>query len=177
MTTLRQPLCSLDRARPRWRRLAAAVAVCSVATVTTATSCSSSSSEHVAKIGVVAPLDGGLTKFGRGIRNSVQLAVDQANKRHAVKGWRFEVTALDDSSDPVTGEAAARRLARDADVVGVVGTYNSGVAAKVAPILRRAGIVMLSPGNTDPSLTVGADATKPARPNDNYFRLVASDAV
>src|SRR4051794_27950192 len=59
----------------------------------TGAACSSNSSEkeHVAKIGVVAPLDGGLTQFGRGIRNSVQLAVDEANKRKPVAGWTFAV--------------------------------------------------------------------------------------
>jgi branched-chain amino acid transport system substrate-binding protein len=157
-----------------WRR----VAVCLVALLPAA-ACSSSGSSgvHVAKIGVVAPLDAGLVQFGRGIRNSVRAAVDDANRRKAVPGWRFEVKAVDDSSNPGTGEAAARRLAADADVIGVVGTYNSGVAAKVAPVLSRAGIVMISPANTDPALTRGADPAHPARPNANYFRLVAADDV
>src|SRR4051812_36209444 len=116
----------------------------------------SSSGTHVAKIGVVAPLEKGLTQFGRGIRNSVQAAVNEANARKALAGWKFEVKAEDDSSDPTTGEAAARRLVADGNVIGVVGTYNSGVAAKVAPVLDSAGIVMISPGNTDPTLTLGA---------------------
>jgi branched-chain amino acid transport system substrate-binding protein len=139
--------------------------------------CSGSSGSHVAKIGVIAPLDRGLVQFGRGIRNSVKLAVDQANSRKTIPGWKFEVEAVDDSSDPATGAAAARRVARDADVIGVVGTYNSGVAAKVAPVLDSAGIVMISPGNTDPSLTLGADPAHPVRANANYFRMVAADNV
>ncbi len=125
----------------------------------------------------MAPLDAGLVGFGCGIRNSVQLAVDEANQRNAVPGWRFEVAAADDSSDAARGEAAALRLAADAKVVGVVGTYNSGVAAKVAPVLKKAGIVMVSPGNTDPTLTLGPDLTKPVRPWDTYFRMVAADNV
>jgi branched-chain amino acid transport system substrate-binding protein len=142
------------------------------------TGCSGSGGgAHVAKIGVVAPLDRGLVQFGRGIRNSVQLAVAEANSRKSVPGWKFEVQAVDDSSDPATGAAAARRLAGDADVIGVVGTYNSGVAARVAPVLDDAGIVMISPGNTDPTLTIGTDALHPVRPHANYFRMVAADDV
>jgi branched-chain amino acid transport system substrate-binding protein len=137
----------------------------------------SSSGTHVAKIGVVAPLEKGLTQFGRGIRNSVQVAVNEANARKALAGWKFEVKAEDDSSDPTTGEAAARRLVADGNVIGVVGTYNSGVAAKVAPVLDSAGIVMISPGNTDPTLTLGADSAHPVRPHANYFRMVAADNV
>jgi len=131
----------------------------------------------VATIGVVAPLNKGLTQFGRGIRNSVQVAVNQANARKALAGWKFDVKDEDDSSDPATGEAAAHRLAADPDVIGVVGTYNSGVAAKVAPVLDTANIVMISPGNTDPTLTLGADQPHPVRPHANYFRMVAADNV
>ena len=130
----------------------------------------------VVTIGVIAPIDGGLTAYGRGIANSVQLAVDEANARNAIPGYSIAVEALDDSSDPAVGEAAAETLAADPSVVGVVGTYNSGVAAVVQPVLAAADIVMVSPGNTDPVLSRGADPVRlPERSYDNYFRLVATD--
>jgi branched-chain amino acid transport system substrate-binding protein len=134
-------------------------------------------SDHVATLGVIVPLDAGLVEFGHGIRNSVKLAVDQANQQEAIPGWRIEMRAVDDSSDPVTGRAAAEDLAGDESVIGVVGTYNSGVAREVAPVLAEAGIVMISPGNTDPALTLGDDPEEPQRPHRNYFRLVAADDV
>ena len=127
-------------------------------------------------VAVVAPLDAGLTQFGRGIRNSVQLAVDQANDLHLLPGRRIVVTAVDDSSDPDVGVRNVRRLLADHTVIGVVGTYNSGVAAAVAPLLEAAGIAMISPGNTNPTLTLGSDPDHPVRPFANYFRLVANDA-
>jgi branched-chain amino acid transport system substrate-binding protein len=130
----------------------------------------------VVKIGVIAPLDDGLTAFGLGIENSVQLAVDQANARDAIPGFTIEVEALDDSSDPEKGKAAAEELAADPSVIGVVGPYNSGVGAEAAPVLAEAGIALISPGNTDPTLTVGDDPDNPERQNDNYFRMVATDA-
>jgi branched-chain amino acid transport system substrate-binding protein len=133
--------------------------------------------DHVATIGVIVPLDAGLVEFGRGIRNSVELAVDQANEREAIPGWRIEARALDDSSDPATGRAAAEELADDETVIGVVGTYNSGVAREAAPVLDEAGIVMISPANTDPALTLGDDAGEGDRPYDHYFRVVAADDV
>lgn len=132
--------------------------------------------EKVVTIGVIAPLDAGLTAYGRGIANSVQLAADEANAAGAIPGYTIEVEALNDSSDPEVGRAAAEQLAADDTVVGVVGTYNSGVAAEVAPVLGEAGIVMVSPGNTNPALTVGDDPANPQRQNDNYFRVVATDA-
>ena len=134
------------------------------------------SNGKVVKIGVIAPLDAGLTSFGHGFENSVQLAVDQANADDAIPGWTIEVEAVDDSSDPAIGAAAAETIAGDDAVVGVVGTYNSGVATEVAPILDEAGIAMISPGNTDPTLTIGPDRTNPSRQFDVYFRMVATDA-
>lgn len=142
--------------------------------------CGSSSSAPGAlplvKIGVVAPLDAGLVEFGRGIRNSVELAVRLANESGQFQ-VAFQVVALDDSSTPSVGEAAARELAADPQVIGVVGTYNSGVAALVKPVLNEAGIVMISPGNTDPTLTLGPNPAVPVRPHSNYFRLVVPDSI
>ncbi|MDX2165890.1 MAG: branched-chain amino acid ABC transporter substrate-binding protein [Deltaproteobacteria bacterium] len=135
------------------------------------------SGQATVTVGVVAPLDGGLTQFGLGIRNSVQLAVDEAIAAGLLPGVRLVVRAVDDSSDPDIGVRNVRRqLLDDRSVVGVIGTYNSGVAAAVAPLLAEAGIAMLSPGNTDPTLTLGPDPDHPRRPRANYFRLVAHDA-
>lgn len=132
--------------------------------------------EKVISIGVLAPLDAGLVAFGVGIRNSVQLAVDQANKAKAIPGWKIEVVAIDDSSDPAVGVANAPQLVDDAHVIGVVGTYNSGVAEAVVPLLAAANVALVSPGNTLASLTLGANPAGPARPFHNYFRLVAPDS-
>ena len=136
----------------------------------------SCSEEHTVRIGVLAPLDGGLTQFGRGIRNSAQLAVDEANDANLIPGWKIELVAVDDSSDPAVGSANAERLLDDPGMIGVVGTYNSGVARAVQPAFAAAGIALVSPGNTDPTLTLGPDRDDPERPYDNYFRMVAHDA-
>lgn len=131
--------------------------------------------ERVLTIGVLAPLEAGLTQFGLGIRNSVELAVEEANEARLIPGWRIEVVAVDDSSDADIGRTNVRRLLDDPTVIGVVGTYNSGVAAAVLPDLAAAGIALVSPGNTNPSLTLGPDRTDPVRPYGNYFRMVAHD--
>jgi branched-chain amino acid transport system substrate-binding protein len=125
------------------------------------------------KVGVIAPLSGSLAPFGQGIRKSAELAVELANAKTGVK---FELVAADDGADPVKGADAARNLAEEPNLVAVIGTYNSGVAEKIQPILDRAGIPMISPGNTLPSLTLGPDwRTNPQRPYSSYFRVVATD--
>jgi branched-chain amino acid transport system substrate-binding protein len=130
----------------------------------------------VVRLGLLAPLDAGLVDFGRGIRNSVQVAVDQANKRNTIPGWKIELVAANDSSDPGTGAVAVAKLASDPSIIGVVGPYNSGVAQAALPVMAAAHLALISPSNTLSSLTLGTDPATPARPYSNYFRMVASDA-
>lgn len=127
-------------------------------------------------IGVIAPTAGGLTSFGLGIRNSVQLAVTQANTQRRVPGWTIELRSLDDSSDPAKGRADAKKLAADRSVVAVVGPYNSGVALEAAPVLAKRGVALVSPSNTLTSLTVGDDPAHPKRQSKTYFRMVGPDS-
>jgi branched-chain amino acid transport system substrate-binding protein len=154
-----------------------ALAALTWANVAAAPAGATDSSERVVTIGVIAPIDAGLTSFGQGIRDSVQLAVLQANAARAIPGWTIKVRALDDSSDPAKGVRAAKKLAADPTVVAVVGPYNSGVAEKILPVLAAKGIALVSPSNTLTSLTLGADPAKPQRPYANYFRLVGPDSL
>jgi branched-chain amino acid transport system substrate-binding protein len=82
----------------------------------------------------------------------------------------------------------AQAYASNPDVIGVIGTYNSGCAATEMPILNRApggGVPMVSPGNTlicltQPSPTLCAkDEPGVFYPTGkrNYVRVVPNDAV
>ena len=141
-------------------------------------SSSSSGGTHTATIGVIAPLTGSLSALGLGIQHSVELAVKQANTNKTVPGWTLKTDAEDDQATPATGQQAATKLASDPTVVGVVGTLNSSVAQTVIPVLDKANIVQVSPANTNPALTQGANfATAPARPDKNYFRVCTTDSI
>ena len=107
---------------------------------------SDSGSNKVAKIGVIAPLSGDLAALGKGIQNSVDLAIKQANESKAIPGWTLEISAQDDEAKPDVGKNAATKLASDKDVVGVVGTLNSSVAQSVQPVLAAADITQVSGG-------------------------------
>ena len=131
-----------------------------------------------AKIGVIAPLSGDLAALGKGIQNSVDLAIKQANENKTIPGCTLEIAPEDDQATPDVGKNAATKLASDKDVVGVVGTLNSSVAQSVQPVLTSAKISMVSPANTNPSLTQGADfATATTRTYPNYFRTATTDSI
>ena len=116
----------------------------------------------------------------------------------ARKGWQAGNTqvafqACDDSLAS-TGEwdeslcrSNARKYVANSDVIGVIGTYNSGCAQIEIPILNRApggGVPMVSPGNTLVCLTEPGSICKPDEPGvyypsgrRNYVRVVPNDAV
>ncbi|MFD3940437.1 ABC transporter substrate-binding protein [Streptomyces sp. NPDC058611] len=128
-------------------------------------------------IGVDAPLTGGLSAMGVGIRNSADLAAKTANASRYVPGVNFEIKTLDDGADPAKGGPNAARFVSDEKVLGVVGPLNSAVAKTLVPPLQRADVVTVSPGNTDPALTLGPDwaAGTKSRPHSTYFRTIATD--
>lgn len=131
-----------------------------------------------AKIGVISPTSGGLSALGIGIKNSVDLAIRQANESNAIPGWKLELAAEDDAENPDTGKNAATKLAADPEVVGVVGTLQSSIAQQVQPVLSSADVVQVSPANTNDTLTKGATwETAPKRPYPTYFRVCAVDSL
>jgi branched-chain amino acid transport system substrate-binding protein len=134
--------------------------------------------KKTAKVGVIAPLTGPLSALGLGIKNSVDLAVKQANQKGTVPGYNLVLDAQDDAATPATGANAANKLASDDTLAGVIGTLNSSVAQQVAPVLARASIPQISPANTNPTLTQGQDwLTSPKREWPTYFRVCTTDAI
>jgi branched-chain amino acid transport system substrate-binding protein len=100
------------------------------------------------------------------------------------------------SCDDATAQAAkwdsgkcsqnANNYAANDKLVGVIGTFNSGCAAIIIPVLNEApdgGIAMISPANTWPCLTVnlpgGCDKSEPDKyypaGTRNYARVAPSD--
>jgi branched-chain amino acid transport system substrate-binding protein len=129
-------------------------------------------------VGVISPQSGELSALGLGIKNATDLAVNQANEKCAVKGYKLAVQAEDDQKNPQLGAQAATKLASTPNVVGVVSTLNSSVSQSVQPILDQAGILQISPANTNDTLTKGEDfESAPKRPYKTYFRTCTVDSL
>lgn len=130
-------------------------------------------------IGVDAPLTGDLSALGLGIKNSVDLAVKQANEKNEVPGVKFQVKALDDTAKPAPGQQNATQLVADKNVIGVVGPLNSSVAQSMQQIFNDANLVEISPANTGVALSQGEKwaSGEKKRPFKSYFRTATTDAV
>ena len=73
------------------------------------------------------------------------------------------------------GHAAAETVTGDPRIAGVIGTSCSVAAVAASPVLSEAGLVMISPSNTSPSLT--SDLRGNAGPNyhPGYYRTSNND--
>jgi branched-chain amino acid transport system substrate-binding protein len=80
-------------------------------------------------------------------------------------------TAQAGSWDSAKCSSNARSYANNQDVIGIVGTFNSGCAKLEIPVNNRAPdgpLAMVSPANTYPGLTIGGPGTESGEP-DNYY--------
>jgi branched-chain amino acid transport system substrate-binding protein len=111
----------------------------------------------------------------------------------AQKGWKagslkIGYQSCDDSTAQTAGwdsakcATNARSYASNRSVIGVVGTFNSGCAKIIVPVLNRAHpgpVAMVSPANTNPGLTKHWDPGEPQKyyptGTRNYARVVATD--
>ena len=132
-------------------------------------------------IGVELPMSGGEAANGVPTANGVRLAVDQANAKSGNK-YKYQVTVLDDAvngkHDPAQGAKNIQQFIADKNVMGVVGPFNSNVAQAEIPLTNEAGLVQISPANTNPDLTKTEKAKdlRKAKPNDiAYFRVCTTD--
>lgn len=135
------------------------------------------------KIGIDFPLSGADAADGTPAANGVILAVEQANKRGVPGGFTFETSVLDDAvqgkHDPAAGAQNVKTFIADSAVLAMVGPFNSNVAKSEIPLTNDAGLVQISPSNTNDGLTTGDDAKKlrTAHPDVNaYFRVCTRDS-
>ncbi|NPT46443.1 ABC transporter substrate-binding protein [Paraburkholderia sp. 1N] len=121
-------------------------------------------------IGHVAPLTGPVAQLGKDNENGARLAVEEINAKGLVIGGQKVVLQLDgedDGADPRTATQVAQKLV-DEKVVAVVGHMESGTSIPASKIYSDAGITMITPSATNPTLT--------RQGFKNVFRLVATDA-
>lgn len=112
-----------------------------------------SRAQTVIKIASQSPLSGGQSVLGTAISNGVELAVKQLSKPLADLGYKVEHVAFDDQATADVGVANAQNIINDAAILAVVGHLNSGVAIPSSEVYNSAGLVMVSPANTNVKIT------------------------
>lgn len=125
-------------------------------------------------IGVLQSLTGGAAPGGTEQARTIELVMAQHDNQ--LLGHPIELQIEDSKCSPEGGANAALRIVVDPKMVAILGTNCSGAAVTASKIMSEAGLVMISSGNTAPTLTsVGGKAGKDWQPG--YFRTIYNDAV
>ena len=103
------------------------------------------------KIGFFGALTGDAAGLGINMRNGVKLALDQYNKDHA--DCKVNLAEYDSQGDPAKAPALAQQAVGDTKVVGMVGPAFSGESEVADPIFDSAGLPIITPSATRPSLS------------------------
>jgi branched-chain amino acid transport system substrate-binding protein len=121
------------------------------------------------RIGYALVLSGPNETLGVDSRRGVEIAVSQ---RPEVLGHEVELVGEDALCSAEGGQTALTKLASDTSLLGVIGTNCSSAGEPASRIASDAGLVLISPSNTAPSLTNPAGTWNPG-----YLRTAHNDNV
>ena len=107
------------------------------------------------EIAVVGPLTGSNAAAGEQVRDGALQAVEDINAAGGVLGQKLHATLYDDVCDPKQAVAVANQLASKPPAL-VVGHFCSGSSIPASDVYSDEGILMISPGSTNPKLTDAA---------------------
>lgn len=114
-------------------------------------------------------VSGATASLGDDSRGGIEIAI--ADRGGELLGHPIELTGEDTLCNAEGGQAAGTKLSADATIIGIVGTNCSSEARAAMPLISQAGMVMISPSNTNP------DLTNPEHPDAHpgYFRTAHND--
>jgi len=146
------------------------------------------SAPHPIVIATELPVVGTDASVGLPTQYGVDLAVSQ--NANLGGGWTLSVQhenyAGANGPDTAIATTSVQKLATDTKVIAAVGPFNSGIAKVTIPISNNAGLVFISPANTNPGLTkkqyseansINYDTLHPAGKANAYFRVPGTDDV
>ena len=134
-------------------------------------------------IGINLPLTGADAHDAELIKDGALLALDEANAKGGVAGYKINVMVLDDGTatagqyDPAQAATNARKMVADNSVVAAIGPQMSGSGKAMSPILSQGNLAIVTPSSTNPDITDPKFAGQ-YRPGGKaiYFRTVTTDA-
>src|SRR5215470_13758897 len=164
-----------------WPRTLAVAALAALAGV--AVAIRTGAADKVVRIGITLPLTGADAEDATLIKNGALLAIEEANAKGGVAGYKIETVIYDSGTatagqyDPAQAATNTKKLVSDPLVVANVGPQMSGEGKAMTPILSEANLATITPSSTNPDITNPAMAAQ-YKPKGKaiYFRTVTTDA-
>ena len=118
-------------------------------------------------VGAMLVVSGAINYLGEDTLGGIELAL--LARDYTLLDREIELVVEDSLCTAEGGQVAAQRLAADPTVAGAIGTNCSSAAQGAMPIISEAGMVMIAPSNTSPSLT-NEDIASGGSHLPGYFR-------
>ncbi|MGC2204121.1 MAG: branched-chain amino acid ABC transporter substrate-binding protein, partial [Stellaceae bacterium] len=139
--------------------------------------------EKSVTVGITVPLTGSDAEGAILIKNGAMMAVDDANAKGGIAGYKINVMVLDNGTttagqyDPAQAATNARKLVADQSVIANVGPEMSGSGKAMTAILSQGDLGTITPSSTNPDITDPKFASQFAPAGKAiYFRTVTTDA-
>ena len=97
------------------------------------------------KVGIISPLTGAWTVYGKAHISGFELAVDEINEAGGVLGKKIELAIGDSKTEPRIVVEQANRLIRQEKVDFLAGTFSSAERNAAGPVVEAADKVLLYP--------------------------------
>lgn len=97
------------------------------------------------RVGVISPLSGAWTVYGRAHSAGFQLAVDEINEAGGTLGRKWELIVADSKTEPQVVTEQANRLVREEQVDFLAGTFSSAERNAAGPVATQANKLLLYP--------------------------------
>jgi urea transport system substrate-binding protein len=97
------------------------------------------------RVGVISPLTGAWTVYGKAHMAGFELAVDQINAAGGVNGRPLEIVVGDSKTEPRIVVEQANRLIRQEKVDFLAGTFSSAERNAAGPVVQQSGKLLLYP--------------------------------
>ncbi len=123
-------------------------------------------------VGAMLTVSGAVSFLGEDSQGGIELAI--LAREGMLLGREIELVVEDSLCSAEGGQSAAQRLTADETIVGIIGTNCSSAAQGALPIVSEAGMLMIAPSNTSPSLT-NEDADAGGSHLPGYFRTSHND--
>ena len=125
------------------------------------------------QIGYQGPLTGSEAYFGQDQLAAVKFALSKFRSANPSVNVSPDVVQIDDQGDPSVAAVVAPTVAANSCILGIVGPAFTGAAIVSFPAYKAAGLPVITPSATRPSLT---DPTSPAFGGPIFHRNVLLDS-
>ncbi len=105
------------------------------------------------KIACASPFSGPAAAYGDNVKAGVTMKVEEVNAAGGVNGAQVEVVWMDELCDPKEANTVATKIARDKEIVGIVGHLCSSAHLAALPTYVRNGIATISPTATNVAIS------------------------